>query len=351
MLTFAFIFTVKAQYSNFSTDSRFTDNWSIGFEGGIQTNLNNWKNSHGAIFGLNLNKDLSPYFGLSIEALGGGDVTPNWFADGSYFKNGKGFDYLTGFLTGRWNVMNSFGGFKGYRRIFEIETNVGVGYGRFFPDKDFAHYWNAFQFKTGLNLNFYVDEAKSLSINVRPAIIWNLSQTGQFDSRYGVAQVTAGITYHFKTSNGTHYFVKSPVSQLSEELAALTAINNDLQAQWANRPIVEKEVIVEKVVETPQPELTAQLVEKTYVINFAWDSSGLLGDAKEILNQIPVGASVEVAGYASPEGSKSYNLKLSQRRADAVSEYLESRGVKVSKSVGYGADNEEANRLVIVNIL
>lgn len=338
-----------AQFSNFSSESKFTDNWSIGFDAGIQTNLNDWKNSHGAIFGLNLNKDLTPYFGLSIEALAGGDVTSNWFKDRKYYHNGKSIDYLSGFLTGRWNVTNSFGGFVGHRRVFEIETNVGVGYGRFFPGKGYSC-WNAFQAKTGLNLNFYVDEAKSLAINIRPAVIWNLSQTGQFDSRYGVAQITAGLTYHFLTSNGTHYFVKSGVSQLQEELAALAAINANLQNQWDNRPIVEKEVFVEKVIENATPSKPVY-VEKTFIVNFALNSSSLLGNAKAELDKIPSNATVNIAGYASPEGPAVYNKDLSQERADAVKKYLESRGVKVNQAIGYGSNNAESNRLAVINIV
>lgn len=342
--------TAQAQYSNFSSDSRFGDDISIGFEGGAQTNLHNWKNSHGGIFGLNLNKDLSPYFGLSLEALMGGDNITDWFPKDFDIKGNGGVDNLTGFLTGRWNVMNTFGGFKGYRRIFEIETNVGAGIGRFYSHRFNKSYWNAFQFKTGLNLNFYVNEAKSLAINLRPAIIWNLSETGQFDSRYAVAQLSLGLTYHFKTSNGTHYFVKSDVAQLKDELAALTAVNMNLQDQWANRPIVEKEIIVEKVVNNVNTKDINELVEKTFLVNFAWDSSQLVESAKNELDKIPSGTSVTVSGYASPEGNAEYNLKLSQRRADAVRNYLENRGVKVTQTIGYGADNKEANRIVIINV-
>lgn len=338
--------TANAQYSNFSSDSSFGDNWSIGVEGGIQTNLNEWKSPQGAVFGINLNKDLTPYFGLSVEALAGANNSGNWFVPQGHFHNGTGIDNLTGFLTGRWNVSNSFGRFNGGRRVFEIETNVGAGYGKFFTNKAYAASWHAFQVKTGLNLNFYLGKARAWAINIRPAFVWNISATGRFDNRYAVAQLTAGCTYHFKTSNGTHFFIKSDAQALKDEIAALTALNNELQAQLANRP-VEQEVVVEKVVEQVE---VPTYVDNTYVVNFAWNSAELVGDAKATLDKIPTNSTVNIAGYASPEGNKQYNLQLSDRRANAVKAYLQGRGIKVANTTGYGADNAESNRIVIVTI-
>lgn len=351
----AVVVTANAQYSNFNSNSKFCDNWSLGIEGGIQTNMNQFHTPQGAIFGINLNKDLTPYFGLSLEALGGANNTGNWGVPQGHFHNGTAIDNLTGFLTGRWNITNSLCGFNGGRHAVEVETNVGVGYGKFFTNKHVAgDPWNAFQFKAGLNFNFYLGQARAWAINIRPALVWNLSETGQYNSCNGVGQVTAGVTYHFNTSNGTHFFVKSDVSALQDEIAALTALNADLAAQLANRPVIEKEVVVEKVVEVVKPSAPAasvtDYVDNTYIINFAFNSSELTKEAKATLDKVPSGANVNVAGYASPEGSKEYNLKLSDRRADAVKNYLEKRGVNVEKTVGYGANNAEANRIVIVTI-
>lgn len=339
----------NAQYSNFSSDSRFGDNWSIGIEGGVQTNLHQFHSPQGAVFGINLNKDLTPYFGLSLEALAGANNDGNWFSlykPYHHVHNGTAIDNLTGFLTGRWNITNSLCGFNGGRRTFELETNVGVGYGKFFANKHYFDPWNAFQFKSGLNFNFYLGEAKAWAISIRPAVVWNLSATGQFNSCYAVGQLTAGVSYHFKTSNGTHFFVKSDASLLQDEIAALTALNADLAAQLANRPVIEKEVVVEKVVEKGK----TNYVDNTFVINFAFNSDELTSEAKATLDKVPTSASANIAGYASPEGNKEYNLQLSDRRAEAVKAYLESRGVKVTKTVGYGAENAESNRIVIVTL-
>ena len=337
--------------SNFGPNSRFTDNWSIGIEGGLQTNLNEFHTPQGGIFGINVNKDLTPYYGFSIEALCGINNSGNWFVPQAHFHNGTAIDNLTGFITGRWNVSNTFGGFKGGRRFFEIETNVGVGYGKFFANKEYVDPWNAFQFKAGLNLNFYLGESKAWAINIRPAAVWNLSSTGEFDSRLGVGQLTAGVTYHFKTSNGTHFYVKSETQALQDEIAQMRLINESIQNQIDSLP-KENEVVVEKVIEKVVQEVEVPTyIDNTFLINFALNSAELIGDAKTTLNRIPKDSKVTVAGYASPEGNKEYNLKLSDLRAETVKAYLESRGVKVEKTVGYGADNIEANRIVIVTII
>jgi len=49
------------------------------------------------------------------------------------------------------------------------------------------------------------------------------------------------------------------------------------------------------------------------------------------------GSLITVEGFADPAGSKSYNVKLSTRRADAVKDYLTSQGLNNEvKTVGYG---------------
>jgi peptidoglycan-associated lipoprotein len=49
-------------------------------------------------------------------------------------------------------------------------------------------------------------------------------------------------------------------------------------------------------------------------------------------------AQITVEGFADPAGSASYNLRLSKHRADAVRDFIESKGVSASnvKTVGYG---------------
>lgn len=78
--------------------------------------------------------------------------------------------------------------------------------------------------------------------------------------------------------------------------------------------------------------------------HFKYDSAELGLNAKEILDGVakdlvgfPQKNAIEVQGHASSEGSDSYNMRLSQRRAQTVADYLKMKGVanKLTQQ-GYG---------------
>jgi OOP family OmpA-OmpF porin len=81
-------------------------------------------------------------------------------------------------------------------------------------------------------------------------------------------------------------------------------------------------------------------------VNFKYNSAELTENAKNILDGVveQLVASnemrdIEVQGHASSEGSSSYNLRLSQRRAQSVADYLKSAGLKNRLyPKGYGED-------------
>ena len=54
---------------------------------------------------------------------------------------------------------------------------------------------------------------------------------------------------------------------------------------------------------------------------------------------------VEIAGFADTRGPESYNMKLSERRAEAVREYLERAGVDAARmsARGYGESHAGAS--------
>jgi OOP family OmpA-OmpF porin len=63
----------------------------------------------------------------------------------------------------------------------------------------------------------------------------------------------------------------------------------------------------------------------------------VLDEAAEALKDNP-DVRVTIAGYTDSIGSEDYNLKLSERRAQAVKQYLVSRGIAASRlnTVGRG---------------
>jgi len=70
------------------------------------------------------------------------------------------------------------------------------------------------------------------------------------------------------------------------------------------------------------------------------DAQPILDEAADILKQHP-NVNVDVNGYCDAIGGVAYNLKLSQRRADAVVNYLESKGIAGDRLTphGYGKTN------------
>jgi outer membrane protein OmpA-like peptidoglycan-associated protein len=82
-------------------------------------------------------------------------------------------------------------------------------------------------------------------------------------------------------------------------------------------------------------------------VQFKLDSAELTDNSKQILDQVSKNLinyadsqkTIEVQGYTCSEATNSYNLKLSQRRAQSVLNYLKKQGVKNKLHLkGYGED-------------
>jgi outer membrane protein OmpA-like peptidoglycan-associated protein len=69
--------------------------------------------------------------------------------------------------------------------------------------------------------------------------------------------------------------------------------------------------------------------------NIRADAAPILDEAAEILSKHP-DVSVNVDGYCDAIGSYRYNLRLSQRRADAVAGYLEGKGIAANRLITHG---------------
>ncbi|MGD8323722.1 MAG: OmpA family protein [Gammaproteobacteria bacterium] len=104
-------------------------------------------------------------------------------------------------------------------------------------------------------------------------------------------------------------------------------------------------------------------------VTFATDSAGLNAEFFEVLNSVSLVVNefeqtvIEVAGHTDSTGSDAYNQTLSERRADAVASYLQTRSVRGDRiiTVGMGearpvatndtADGRQANRRVELTLV
>ncbi len=104
-------------------------------------------------------------------------------------------------------------------------------------------------------------------------------------------------------------------------------------------------------------------------VNFETNSSNLTAESRPVLDEVAKGLrehhrlKVELQGHTDSTGPAPYNLKLSQRRADSVRDYLVSQGVPESQLTtrGYGETQPVAsnatkegrlqNRRVVMHVL
>ena len=312
------IMTVSAQsQSNYCGSSKFFDNVSIGVVGGVETNLNDWNAPHGAVAGIVLNKEISPIFGVTLEGNTNINGLRNWASDASHFHCANTFDGLSVYLTPRVNLTNALLGYKGSPRKFELEAVAGPGYGFLLHQE-----YNALLVKAGLNLNYNVTDAWTIAL--RPAVVYDLNGTGTFNTNHAIGQVTAGIVYHFKTSNGTRSFKKAKLYSQSE-VDALNAKITDLQSnlETANKAVKTNAINTVDTVYTESPSSLGNVV--SFTLNSAKvDETQManLDNAVRILKENP-DLKVTLKGYADKNtGSATYNKRLSVRRAEAVKKVI-----------------------------
>ena len=121
-----------------------------------------------------------------------------------------------------------------------------------------------------------------------------------------------------------------------------------VQTRFVEKEVVKEVPVVKEVVKEVQVPGKTNTVQSTYIVTFAVNSSDIA--STDELSGIPEGSTVDVVAYSSPDGNADANMALSQRRADAVADYLKSKGIKVNRIYAKGADSEHANRIAIVTV-
>lgn len=328
---FSAVLSANAQLA--TENSVALDNIGVGVTAGVSTPLD-----FNSVFPLNTNvglkvtKDFTPAFGLQLEGLA--------FLNDNKFSDLKTTVKATNVgLNGAFNLSNIFCGYQGKPRVFEVSAVTGLGW---------LYAWNTshnfLTAKTGLDFSFNLGKKKAHSLVITPAVYWNLNKFGdiKFDKHGSQLAINLTYIYHFKTSNGTHHFKVWDVGAMSDEISRL----NGALAECESR----EPKVVEKIVEVPTTSSQATTdVFGQWVVQFAQNSFELTNEAKALLDTIGEDIIVDVIGTASPEGSKEYNQKLSEKRAETVANYLTNRGIRVNSWEGKGVQIGAAtNRLAIV---
>ena len=162
------MFTMAMAASAQNAGQKFFDNWSIGAEGGVSTNLHDWDTPNGAVAGINLTKGITPVLSLEFQLQAGFNDNANW----NMGRSCNAFDNASIFGNTKINLMNWFGGYKGTRRLFEIQARGGFGYLRYFyPDfkgnpTNNGNDLNRFVTKFGIDFDFNLGKAKAWTISL-----------------------------------------------------------------------------------------------------------------------------------------------------------------------------------------
>lgn len=294
-------------------------------------------------FGLKLGKAFSPVFGANIEGLAG-------FGDNGLEDSHTFVKYAAAGLNGTVDLTNAFAGYNA-NRVFNLGLEAGVAYMRLFGDPYLTQAPNVgddseLYAKTGMTFGWALGAHRAWQLFVEPTILWNLTHgpgdAVQFDRCFAQLGLFVGVNYRFKNANGTRGFQPCDYSELNDEI-------NDLRRQLAEKP---REVIRETIVrDTIQVGKNTEVRIKDLVfVTFQQGKSTLTPQMKRALNEVTVGRHVEIVGTASPEGSKAFNDRLSQARADVVAEYLKGRGVIIDSATGEGVQGVTSNRLAVVYI-
>lgn len=345
------------------------DNWSIGIHAGVTTPL-----THSAFFpnmratwGLGIGKQLTPFFGMGVEAMTSINTTASKTA----------FDNTNVSLLTSVNLSNLFAGYWGTPRLFEIETVAGLGWLHYAQNGNGDR--NSISSKLGLNFNFNLGEAKAWTIGIKPALVYDLNACGErnvgFNANRAAWEITAGLKYHFRCSNGKHHisfaklYDQAEVDALNEQVNNLRQTNVDQEAELtaANQRNAELEqqladcknqgpVIVTDTITSHKKTLES-------VVTFRQGGVSVVASQTPNVERIATylknheKATVSIKGYASPEGKAEVNARIAQQRADAVKSLLvkrykiaENRITAEGQGVGNMFEELDWNRVSICTI-
>lgn len=359
--------------------NKFFDNWSIGIEGGASTYIGKSPYLPGTskafqqraffkgmrpVAGVELTKMIIPAFGLAIQD----HATFNWT------DSKTAVDMNDIVLLAKVNFSNLFGGYTGKPRVFEVEGVFGGGFRTYFNhgcnyvDNDQATSYNPIGdgfsvdatrnnmiAKAGMNLLFNLGQKKAWSIAVKPAVVWDLDgfykfnpMGNRFDKNNANFEITAGVIYHFKGSNGYHHFTKvRPYDQAEIDRlnANIRGLRNDVDDRDGRIRALEDELNKlrnqpPKTVEVVKTETITVDNSKTNTVNTESLNVNVhfpLGKSVITAAQAPnvemVGvylknhpeSKVVIRGYASKDGPEDLNLRLAKNRAAAVKNMLMSK--------------------------
>ena len=363
------------------TESKTFDNMYFGINTGVSTATkgHHWLQDFRPNLGVRLGRNFTPVFGLAAESN-------IYFKEvgrkqGGLHKTGTAVNGINTSLLGTVNLTNWVGGYKGEPRCFEVSAVYGLGWGHVFSNAaDYNDNMNMFTSKAGLDFAFNLGKAKAWQLYVEPSMNWALNGNGyegvKYDINRAMFQVNVGLVYKFKNSNGTHNFtlatgrdqaevdaLNAQINSLREQNTTLTSKDEQNQKNLSAKDaeINNLKKALDECNKRPTKTATATNLQPTVIFRQGKSvvDPAQVASIELIANYMKnhKDANVEIKGYASPEGSKELNQRLSEKRAEAVKDILVKK-YKISanrlKTTGMGATDKlfeqvEFNRVATFN--
>ena len=374
ILTLALLMGVFAAQAQSLEQNKFFDNWSVTLKGGAIMPFQGyafWPSARG-IFGMEIKKQLTPVFGLGVE----GEATINttsWEKEPNYWgpKSPNIIDHTMAGMFGTVNLSNLFGGYKGKPRFFELEGVIGAGWLHAFhrteSAKIYGNDYNSWYTKAGANLNFNFGESRAWTISLKPSVVWDMNGDvmmpyrhntnaraewngeprngkSQMNADHAAVELEAGITYHFKGSNGERYITFCPYKysqadidglngQINNLRSQLNGLQGDLDAANARNAQLQRDLDAARKAPKTEPVDKTKYIDResammNVLVHFKVNKTNITADQQPNVERVAMylknnpTATVDIKGYASTEGPKDNNIRLANGRAEAVKNML-----------------------------
>lgn len=361
----------KGYYNN-----GFWSNMELSIGGGVTYSAwNDWGSKQGK-FGDNIGwtaeiaatKWFNPIVGARLQAVGGELKMSNEAHDkfSSY--------WIMPHLDGVINLSNWLGGYRDdrvyYAKIFAgmgvsiVDVNDGASAG--------------FAFDAGMNHTFRLGSAIDLNLEMKTFICSGRDMPDAVSANAGrfgqIYSVTLGLTYRFNKRGWSAAYSQSDVDGY---LAAIAALEAGLAQAMTNEAAlierIEQQQVAHDNILRENRELKTEMVREEHIhtsnvisssaVFFKINSADLSDQAKATLQLVvdaikesPADTDFTIIGHADADtGTPEFNQALSERRAEAVYNYLIKQGINKNrlKWKGVGATDSifpvnNTNRVVIV---
>ena len=226
-----------------------------------------------------------------------------------------------------------------------LQTVNDRGYGELFPDEVAAlqaryeearmAYYSRSEDASALAMSIIADANALMAPppNQAPVARFSAPATGEasatlsFDASASVDPEGDPLIYTWEFGDGTTQQVSWPQMEHRFAVARTYIVRLTVSDHQGASDTASQAIAIAQPIVTPQPSI---ILFELNSADLQADTMAQLGDVVQTLKQQPT-LQADVVGHADSRGSESYNLALSQRRAEAVGDYLIASGVSASR--------------------